>query len=224
MAEANDPTLDELRLTLAPRVAAAAVFDGWSTTAIEAAAGETGTNPALARYAFESGRFGRGQMAMIAAWSEAISVRMGEALPAELLAQLSVRERIRKLVQFRLDAMSGQEEALRRALAIMAMPQNAARALRLGWASADAMWRLAGDTSTDYNFYTKRTILGGVYAAVLAVFPDDHSEGKAETRAFLDRRIEGIIRFEKTKAKLVPAEGASFSMARFLGRLRYPER
>jgi ubiquinone biosynthesis protein COQ9 len=224
MAQANDPTVDELRLMLAPRVAAAAVFDGWSNTAIEAAAAETGTDPALARYAFESVGFGGGQMTMIAAWSEAITVQMREALPSELLAQLSVRERIRRLVAFRLDAMAGQEEALRRALAIMAMPQNAARALRLGWASADAMWRLAGDNSTDYNFYTKRTILAGVYAAVLAVFPDDRSEGKAETHAFLDRRIDGIIRFEKAKAKLIPAEGASFSIARFLGRLRYPER
>jgi ubiquinone biosynthesis protein COQ9 len=219
MAGADDPTLDELRLALAPRVAAAAVFDGWTTTAIEAAAAETGTDRALARYAFEGG-----QMAMIASWSEAITVGMGEALPAEMLAQLPVRERIGKLILYRIDAMAGREEALRRALAIMAMPQNAVRALRLGWASADAMWRLAGDMSTDYNFYTKRTILAGVYASVLAVFPDDHSEGKTETHAFLDRRIDGIIRFEKAKAKLIPREGGSFSMARFLGRLRYPER
>jgi ubiquinone biosynthesis protein COQ9 len=224
MAESNDPTLDELRLALAPRVAAAAVFDGWSRSAIDAAAAETGTNPALARYAFESGGFGGGQLAMVAAWIEAITARMAEALPAEQLAGYPVRERIRKLVLFRLDAMAGQEEALRRALSIMAMPQNVARAMRLGWASADAMWRLAGDASTDYNFYTKRTILAGVYASVLAVFADDRSEGKAETLGFLDRRIDGIIRFEKTKAKLIPREGGTFSVARFLGRLRYPER
>ena len=69
---------------------------------------------------------------------------------------MKVRERIRSLVQFRLDAVTGREEALRRALAIMAMPQNAVRAARLGWSSADAMWRLAGDTATDYNHYPSR--------------------------------------------------------------------
>lgn len=219
MAEANDPTVDELRLTLAPHVAAAAVFDGWSNAAIELAAAQTGTDPALARYAFAGG-----QMAMISAWSEAITARMAQALPAATLAAMPVRERIRLLVTFRLEAMAGQEEALRRALAIMAMPHNAARALRLGWASADAMWRFAGDTATDYNHYTKRAILAGVYAAVLAVFPDDHSEGKAETRAFLDRRIDGIIRFERVKAQLTPKGDQHFSPARFLGRLRYPSR
>jgi ubiquinone biosynthesis protein COQ9 len=217
---ADDLTLEELRLVLAPRIAGAAVFDGWSKAAIDAAADETGTAPALARYAFEGG-----QMAMIAAWSQAITARMTEALAPEALAALPIRERIRTLVQFRLDAIAGQEEALRRALTIMAMPQNAAQALRLGWASADAMWRLAGDTATDYNHYTKRAILAGVYAATLAVYPNDQSEGKAETRAFLDRRIEGIIRFEKAKAKLALPKGeAVFSPVRFLGRLRYPAR
>jgi ubiquinone biosynthesis protein COQ9 len=119
--------------------------------------------------------------------------------------------------------MAGQEEALRRAQAVMAMPQNAAKALKLGWRSADAMWRLAGDTATDYNHYTKRAILAGVYAATLAVFLDDESEGKAETRAFLDRRIEGVMKFEKAKARwLKPRE--HFDPVRFLGRLRYPAR
>ena len=95
------------------------------------------------------------------------------------------------------------EEALRRALAIQAMPQNLPRTLRLGWHSADLMWRLAGDTATDYNHYTKRALLAGIYTATLAVFVDDQSEGKAETRAFLDRRIEGVMQFEKAKAQLL---------------------
>jgi ubiquinone biosynthesis protein COQ9 len=94
--------------------------------------------------------------------------------------------------------------------------------LRLGWNSADAMWRLAGDTATDYSHYTKRTILAGLYAATLAIFVGDESDGKAETLAFLDRRIEGVMRFEKAKARLLRPEIERFSMARLLGRLRYP--
>jgi ubiquinone biosynthesis protein COQ9 len=218
-AGASDPTLDELRLKLAPHVASAAVFDGWSKAAVDAAADATGTARPLAQYAFADGR-----MAMIAAWSEAITARMREIFAPELLAAMSIRERIRTLVTFRLEAMDREQEAVRRALAIMAMPQNAAKALRLGWASADAMWRLAGDTATDLNHYSKRTILGAVYAATLAVWVDDHSEGKADTRAFLDRRIAGIIRFEKIKAKLAPADLERFGVVRFLGRLRYPAR
>lgn len=212
----DDLTLDELRLKLAPRVAAAAIFDGWSGAAVDAAASETGTDPALARYAMGK------PMDMIAAWIAHIDERMNEALPASELALLPVRERIRRLVLFRLEAIGGLEEALRRALAIMAMPPNAARSVALSWRSADAMWRLAGDRATDYNHYTKRAILGSVYAATLAVFVSDRSEGKADSRAFLDRRIDGIIRFEKAKTQLFKPRNERFSIARFLGRLRYP--
>jgi len=140
------------------------------------------------------------------------------------LAKMPVRERIRSLVQFRLDAVTGQEEALRRAMAIMAMPQNAARSLKTGWHSADIMWRLAGDTATDYNHYTKRTILAGVYGAALAVFVGDDSDGKADTKAFLARRIDGVMKFEKAKARWLNPDRERFSMTRLLGRLRYPAR
>lgn len=219
MSRFDDLALDDLRRELVPGVAAAAAFDGWSAEAVAAAAAEAGVAPDAAAYAFRGGA-----MEMIAAWIAHVDARMGAALPAEALAAVPVRERIRRLVLFRLDAVAGREEALRRALAVMAMPRNAARALRLGWHSADAMWRLAGDTATDFNHYSKRAILAGVYAATLAVFVDDKSEGKAETRAFLDRRIEGIIRFEKTKARLLRPIDERFSMARLLGRLRYPAR
>jgi ubiquinone biosynthesis protein COQ9 len=219
MTPNDDPTLDELRLRLAPRIAAAAVFDGWSHAALDAAAAETGTDPALAAYAFEGGA-----LTMIAAWIADVDTRMAAALPAPELAALPMRERIRRLIAFRLEAIAGQEEALRRALAVMAMPRNAPRALRLGWHSADAMWRLAGDSSTDYNHYTKRAMLAAIYAATLAVFAEDKSEGKAETLAFLDRRIEGIISFERTKARLLKPRDEMFSVSRFLGRLRYPAR
>jgi ubiquinone biosynthesis protein COQ9 len=211
-------TLDEVRAKLAPLIADAAAFDGWSEAALDYAAQRGGIAPALAQLAFKGGA-----MEMIAAWAASIDAALAAALPPEKLAAMKVRERIRALVQFRLDRMAGQEEALRRAQAVMAMPQNAAKALKLGWRSADAMWRLAGDTATDYNHYTKRAILAGVYAATLAAFVGDESEGKADTRAFLDRRIDGVMRFEKAKARLL-REREGFSVTRFLGRLRYPAR
>lgn len=216
-------TLDELRLALAPEIAAAAVFDGWSESALLYAADAAGVDPDVARLAFLAKGSSRA-MEMIEAWIDTIDMAMTQALPPEKLATMKVRERIRVLVQFRLDAVDGMEEALRRALAVMAQPRNAARALKAGWHSADIMWRLAGDTATDYNHYTKRTILASIYAATLAVFVDDESEGKADTRAFLDRRIEGVMRFEKAKARLLGGERDHFSVTRFLGRMRYPSR
>ena len=218
-ADIHDLTLEELRLHLAPYIADAAVFDGWSDAALDMAVEQAGADADVARLAFKGGA-----MDMIAAWIETIDLAMAAALPPETLAAMKIRERIRALVQFRLDAVVGQEEALRRALAIMAMPQNAATALRTGWHSADVMWRLAGDTATDYNHYTKRTILAGIYGATLAVFIDDDSEGKADTAAFLERRIDGVLRFEKVKAKWLNPDRERFSVARFLGRLRYPAR
>ena len=215
----DDATLDDLRRRLAPAIAAAAAFDGWSAESVRTAAQVAGVDPDAALFAFRDWA-----MAMIAAWIENIDARMMASLPAASLAGYPVRERIRRLVLFRLEAVAGLEESLRRALAVMAMPRNAPRALKLGWHSADAMWRLAGDVATDFNHYSKRAILAGVYAATLAVFVDDRSEGKQDTRAFLDRRLEGIIRFEKAKGQWLKPGEQGFSMARFLGRLRYPAR
>ena len=215
-----DATLDELRVILGPAIADAAVFDGWSAEALTMAAEMEGADPDVARLAFKGG-----PMDLVSAWIDSVDVAMCREWPQEKLAELKIRERIRTLVQFRLDQALGREEALRRALAIMALPHNAPRALRTGWNSADVMWRLAGDTATDYNHYTKRAILASIYAATLAVFVDDESIDKAETRAFLDRRLDGVMRFEKAKAKLLGASDKRerFSVTRFLGRLRYPE-
>ena len=212
-------TLDELRLALAPEVASAAMFDGWTAQAVDNAALAFGVPAETARLAFPAGA-----MDMICAWIERIDADMAAACPAGALAALSVRQRIRTLVQFRLDALDGLDEAVRRALSIMAMPQNAARTARLSWSSADAMWRLAGDTATDFNHYTKRATLAALYAATLLAYVDDRSEDKAETRAFLDRRIEGVMRFEKAKAKWTRPAEERFSVTRLLGRLRYPAR
>jgi ubiquinone biosynthesis protein COQ9 len=212
-----DLTLDELRAVLAPLIADAAAFDGWSAAACAGAAEAACIEPAVAQLAFPGGA-----MDMIDAWFATIDTAMAVSLPIDLLAALPIRERIRRLVAFRLDAMFGHQEALRRAQVIMTMPQNVPRALALGWRSADAMWRQAGDMANDYNHYTKRATLGAVYVSTLAVFLNDGSEGKDETHAFLDRRIDDVMRFEKAKARLLAPAAHRFSLVRFLGRLRYP--
>lgn len=212
-----DATLDELRAALAPSLAANAAFDGWNTRALDATAGAMGVDRDVARLAFSGG-----PLAMIDAWFAHIDRAMLDELSPETLAGMKIRARITALVEARLALLAPYRDALRRALAILAMPQNLTRASKLGWRAADAMWRAAGDTATDYNHYTKRMTLGSVYAATIAVFVQDESEEWADTRAFLGRRIEGIMRFEKAKAGFVARTGNRPSLSRFIGRLRYP--
>lgn len=219
MADVADMTLDELRAALAPHLAPNAAFDGWSATAVDAAADAIGADRDVARLAVPGKAID-----MIDLWFGEIDRRMAQALPPETLGAMKIRAKITALVEARLDALAPHREALRRAVAILAMPQNAARGAKLGWRSADAMWRLAGDTATDYNHYTKRAMLAGIYAATIAVFLNDDSEGQADTRAFLARRIENIMQFEKAKAKLASRSDHRFSMSRFIGRLRYHAR
>ncbi|WP_293875967.1 MULTISPECIES: COQ9 family protein [unclassified Sphingomonas] len=213
----QDLTLDEIRDALAPGIADNAAFDGWGDAARDMAADAAGIDRDVARLAFPDGA-----VDMIDAWFAGIDRQMAERLPAETLAAMKIRARITALVEARLDAVAINRESLRRAVAILALPQNLTRAARLGWRSVDLMWRMAGDTATDYNHYTKRTILLGVYGATVTVFLDDDSEGHADTRAFLSRRIDGIMRFEKGKTAFVKRYEHRPSLSRFVGRLRYP--
>ena len=131
--------------------------------------------------------------------------------------------KIRSLVWQRLEIQGPAREAVRRSLAILAMPQNVPPALRISWRTADVVWRIAGDTSTDFNHYTKRMTLGAVYGSTLFVWLDDQSEGWMETAAFLDRRIDDVMKIEKFKADWRRSSDMRLSPSLF-GRLRYPPR
>lgn len=213
----QDLTLDEVRDALAPVLPRHAAFDGWKPRAIAMAAAEKGMDSDIAALAFAGGA-----MDMIDAWFASIDARMIEALPAPVLAAQSVRGRITALIEARLDLLVPDREALRRAIAIMAMPRNGVRAAKLGWRAADAMWRAAGDDATDFNHYSKRMTLAGIYAATLLTFLDDHSDGHADSRAFLARRVDDVMRFERAKARFGRSGGERLSLSRFIGRLRYP--
>lgn len=213
----DDLTLDEVRARLAPAIAANAAFDGWTDAARDMAAELDGIDPDIARLAFAGGA-----VAMIDAWFEHIDVEMARALPPEALATMKIRARITALVEARLTTLAPDREALRRARAVLALPTNIAQAAALGWRSVDRMWRMAGDTATDYNHYTKRAMLLAVYTATTTVFLDDESEGHVDTSAFLARRIDGIMRFEKAKADFTRRTQHRPSLSRFIGRLRYP--
>ena len=213
-----DPTpLEAVRAQLALAVGEHAVFDGWTDKAVDAAAAQLGVDPAIARLAFPKDQLGK-----IDTYIAAVDDAMAAHFTPDVIAGLKIRDRIRELVWFRLETMGPAREAVRSALAILAMPQNALKGLSIGWRSADLMWRLAGDDATDFNHYTKRLTLSGVYASTLLAWLDDQSEGWTETAAFLDRRIADVMRFEKWKAQWRGSADRRPSFSRFLGRLRYP--
>lgn len=215
----SDPTIDEIRLALAPVIGRHAGFDGWSEAAVHAAADEMGVDGDVTMLAFK----GKG-IDMIDAWVEGVDLELARRLPAEKLNAMKIRDRITALLATRLEIMAPDRESLRRALAIMAMPQNLARAAKMGWRSADRMWRLAGDNATDLNHYTKRMTLSAVYGSTLSVFVNDDSENFADTRAFLDRRIDNVMQIEKVKYQAKQRKDYTPSLSRFIGRLRYPAR
>ena len=211
--------LAELRERLALNVGENAVFDGWTQAAVDAAADNQGIDRAQARLAMPKDQAGK-----IDVYIQGVDRALVGHFTPERLDALKIREKIRSIVWARLEIMGPAREALRRALSILAMPQNVPTALRISWRTADVMWRIAGDTSTDFNHYTKRMTLGAVYGSTLLAWLDDQSEGWAETAAFLDRRIDDVMSFEKWKAQWRGSSDQRLSLSRFLGRLRYPPR
>ena len=209
--------LEQIREKLAVAIGENAVFDGWSQTAVDAAADSNDVDREQARLAVPKDQAGK-----IDLYIRGVDRALEEWFTPERLERLKIREKIRAIIWKRLEIQAPAREAVRRALSILAMPQNAPAALKIGWRTADLMWRIAGDASTDYNHYTKRVMLGGVYASTLLVWRDDQSDGWAETASFLDRRIDDVMKIEKLKADWRGQE--HFSITRFLGRLRYPAR
>jgi len=210
--------LERIRRQLALPVGENAVFDGWGQAAVDSAADLAGIDRDQARLAMP-----KTQAGLIDVYTQGVDRALEAHFTPGQLAAMKIRARIRALVWQRLQIMGPAREAVRSGLAILAMPQNLPLAARLGWRSADCMWRLAGDTSTDFNHYTKRLTLGAVYSSTLLAWLDDGSEGWSETAAFLDRRIDDVMQFEKAKAEWRRSR-QHVSVSRFLGRLRYPPR
>ena len=171
-AMADPSPLEKLRRRLALAVGENAVFDGWSPAAVDSAARQLGIDPVQARLAMP-----KSPAAMIDIYIGEVDRALEASFTAEQLAALKIREKIRTLVWRRLEIMGPAREAVRRALAILAMPQNLPLALRISWRTADLMWRMAGDASTDFNHYTKRMTLAAVYGSTLLAWLDDQSEG-----------------------------------------------
>jgi len=170
-------------------------FDGWCSGVLEAAAEDTGIDLALAQAIYP-----RGGLDLALAYHRLGDAAMLEALAGTDLAAMRYRDRVILAVRLRLE--QADRESVRRAATLMALPQNAPEAARAMWATADAIWNALGDTSEDGNWYSKRAILSAVYSATVLFWLGDDSADNTETWAFLDRRIDDVMRFEQSKAKV----------------------
>jgi ubiquinone biosynthesis protein COQ9 len=148
-----------------------------------------------------------------------VDVEMEKRLAKAKLPALKIRERIIKAVETRLDIVRPNKDAARRASAFLTLPPHAALGARLLYRSVDSMWRTAGDTSTDFNFYTKRAILAGVYTSTLVRWFNDDSADESVTREFLAARIENVMQFEKFKAEMKERFAGLPSLSEVLGNL-----
>jgi ubiquinone biosynthesis protein COQ9 len=215
-ADPNDVPLDALKPRLIEAMLPHVPFDGWGAAARDAAADDAGIDRDIAALALPDA------LSMTDAYTARADAMMVEAMLAAGVDTLKIRARIRLALVTRLEQAAMDKEAVRRALAVMAMPANATMGFRTLWRTADAMWRAAGDTATDFNHYSKRVILGSVYSATLLYWLDDDSEGMAATLEFIDRRIDDVMKIEKGKAQMKTAFEWVPNPARILGRLRYP--
>jgi ubiquinone biosynthesis protein COQ9 len=175
----------------------AAPFDGWSAKVLDQAAESAGLDVDQARMAFPGG-----PKHLLAFFMTETDREMVAEAKARGLDQGPLRQRVGNILRLRLETLAPHREAIRRALALHLLPGKAPSAIAGLYRTVDAIWRAAGDGSTDFNFYTKRAILAAVYSATLLRWLDDDSDDFAETWAFMDRRLAGTSNIGKAKRRL----------------------
>lgn len=178
-------------------------FDGWTIRALRAGLAAAGMPADEATILFPGGAAD-----MVAVFCDLADRRMTEAAAA--LTETNLAARVREIIALRLAMNRPHKEAIRRAMAVLALPGNARTAAAVTARTVDAIWRAAGDRSADFSWYTKRALLTAVYGATLLFWLHDSSEDDADTRAFLGRRLGGV-------GRLLRARGRAEAL---LGRLR----
>src|SRR5690625_3034808 len=182
-------TLEETRQALLQAALPHVMFDGWSETTLRAAARDLEIAPEMAMNAFPEG-----PRDLVEAFSHWADEEMLRRLADLDLDEMRMRERIAAGVRLRLEVLAPHREALRRSLSFLALPHHAPLATRLLWRTADLLWYGAGDSATEYNYYSKRLLLSGVISTTTLYWLEDNSEGFADTQSFLERRIEEVLR------------------------------
>ena len=189
----------------------------WDQRLVDLAACDVGLTPATIRLLLPYGP--RDLAALLSHRHDDLTLVQLNALGAK---GLTIREKITLAVATRIDVAMGDETAVRRSIGFLALPSQGPLSGRLIWATADKIWKWAGDASTDFNHYSKRAILSTVLASTLAV---RLSAGEAAAKRHLDARIDGVMTFEKLKSRVkLDPEGALSRWAGAMGRRRYGDR
>lgn len=170
-------------------------FDGWSETTFQEAIRETGMDRTVARAVCP-----RGAVDLAVEFHRLGDEKMLERIAETDMSGLKFREKVATAVRLRLEVVD-EKEVVRRGATLFALPMYAADGAKLVWGTCDKIWTALGDTSTDYNWYTKRATLSGVYSSTVLYWLGDDSPDHMATWAFLDRRIENVMQIEKVKAK-----------------------
>ena len=195
-ASAEKPDDQQMREAVLAAALPHAAFDGFTASMLQKAGAEAGVAKADLARLFEDG-----PVSLIEFYSTHTDAEMERRLTATDLKAMKIRERIAAAVKTRLAILKPHKEAARRAAALLSLPMHAALGAKLMYRTVDVMWRAAGDTSTDFNFYTKRGILAGVYGSTVMRWFNDTSEDEKPTDDFLAARIDNVMQFEKLKAK-----------------------
>src|SRR5471032_1618677 len=211
-AQTNKVNDQQMREAVLAAVLPHAAFDGFTDSVLQKAGTEAGASKAELARLFENG-----PISLIEFYSNWADAEMEKRLATTDLKAMKIRERIGCAVKTRLAILKPQKEAARRAAALLSLPMHAALGAKLLYRTVDAMWRATGDTSTDFNFYTKRAILAGVYSATLMRWFTDQSQDETATDAFLSDRIENVMQFERFKAQVKEGMARLPSLSEVLG-------
>lgn len=164
-----------------------AAGEGWTTATLRGALEDCGESADLVVSAFP-----RGVPGAIEAWCRLADEEMTATAASEDLSALRTPGRIRRVIELRLRALEPHREAVRAALAHLAMPWNLRVALRCTARTASAIWYAAGDRSADFSWYTRRATAAGIYTATIAFWMRPSAPEMDEVLAFLDRRLQDL--------------------------------
>ncbi|WP_419740476.1 COQ9 family protein [Ruegeria sp.] len=171
-------------------------FDGWSEASFRAAVFDCDLDDGLARAICP-----RGAVDLALAYHARGDQVMLDRIKSTDMSELKFREKVAAAVRFRLEAVE-DKELVRRGMTLFSLPNHAADGAKAVWGTCDLIWDALGDTSDDVNWYTKRATLSGVYSSTLLFWLGDDSPDHQNSWAFLDRRIENVMQFEKLKAQV----------------------
>ena len=209
-------TSKEVRVDILQAMLPIVVFDGWNQKSLRESIKSINLPEGS-----EELYFPEGALEVIRFWHDQMNEFVKSNLESLNKSEMKIREQVTAGVLSALESIGSNEEAMRRAIIRLSLPDAAVQGPTYLWSLADSIWRAIGDRSTDYNYYTKRTILAGVLGSTITVWISDSDQNKVKTKLFLDARISNVMSFEKSKFKIVEKINNIPNFAEILGRLRY---